>query len=128
MATANSVGDRRSRCQRQLLGLRMLVMGQDGIRPRQAAEVQEATNAVIAEAETMSRALAKAGGREPGTETFLWVRVARLTMAADDAVNAARDGDRAELDAHLRHFEALTSAMWAVQDAMRGHEPAGSRS
>jgi hypothetical protein len=128
MATANSVGDRRSRCQRQLLGLRMLVMGQDGMTPpRQAAEVQDATNAVIAEAETMSRALAEAGGREPGTETFLWVRVARLAVAADDAVNAARDGDRAELDAHLRHFEALTSAMWAVQDAMRGHESTARR-
>jgi hypothetical protein len=128
MTTTDRMGDRQLRCQRQLLGLRMLVLSQDGMTPaRQAAEIRDATNAVIAEVEAMSRAVLGAGGREPGAETFLWVRVTRLAMAADRAANAARSGDVSALDAHLRHFDALTSAIWTVQDAVYGQEPTPRR-
>jgi hypothetical protein len=94
---------------------------------RQAAEIRDATNAVIAEVEATSRAVLETSGQELGAETFLWVRVTRLAMAADQAVNAARSGDISALDAHLRHFDALTSAIWTVQDAVYGQEPATRR-
>jgi hypothetical protein len=45
------------------------------------------------------------------------VRLSRLTAAAGDAVAAAGAGDFSQLRRHLRRFEALTSAIWAVQDA-----------
>jgi hypothetical protein len=128
MTTADLKGDRQLRCQRQLLRLRMLVLSQDGMAPaRQAAEIRDATNAVIAEVEATSRAVLEADGHAPGTETFLWARVTRLAVAADQAVNAARRGDLAALHAHLRHFDALTSAMWTVQHAVYGQEPTTRR-
>jgi hypothetical protein len=128
MTTADLKGDRQLRCQRQLLRLRMLVLSQDDMASaRQAAEIRDATNAVIAEVEATSRAVLEAGGHAPGAETFLWVRVTRLAMAADQAMNAARHGDLAALHAHLRHFDALTSAMWTVRHAVYGQEPTTRR-
>jgi hypothetical protein len=100
MTTADLKGDRQLRSQRQLLRLRMLVLSQDGMAPaRQAAEIRDATNAVIAEVEATSRAVLEAGGHAPGAETFLWVRVTRLA----------------------------TSAMWTVQHAVYGQEPTTRR-
>jgi hypothetical protein len=128
MTTADPKRDRQLRCQRQLLRLRMLVLSQEGMTPaRRAGEIRAATNAVIAEVEATSRALLKAGEHAPGAQTFLWVRVTRLALAADQAVHAARSGDISALDAHLRHFDALTSALWAVQDAVYGQQPATRR-
>jgi hypothetical protein len=66
----------------------------------------------------VSRATAEGGRRDPGAETFLWVRVNRLATTADRAVDAARRGDAAGLLAHLRRFETLASAMWTVRDAI----------
>lgn len=124
MTFAESTSDRRLRCQRQLLRLRLLVLSQDEMTPyRQAREIRDATSAVIAEAEAVSRAVVEAGRREPGAETFLWVRVTRLAMAADQAVSAARSGDHAALDAHVRHFDSLTSAIWTVQEAVYQQGP-----
>jgi hypothetical protein len=128
MTFDDPVADRQLRCQRQLLRLRLLILSQDGMTPaRQAREIRDATNAVIAEVEATSRTVLEAARQEPGAETFLWVRVTRLAMAADQAVNAARSGDTSGLDAHLRHFDALTSAIWTVQDAVYGQEPATRR-
>lgn len=128
MTTADPMSHRQLRCQRQLLRLRMLVLSQDGMMPaRRAAEIRDATNVVIAEAEATSRAVLEAGGHAPGAETFLWARVTRLAMAADQAANAARRGDLAALHAHLRHFDSLTSAMWTVQDAVYGQAPTARR-
>ncbi len=119
MTSADPMADRQLRSLRQVLRLRMQVLSQDGMTPsRQAADIRDATNAVIAETEAMSHAVLGVGRHEPGAETFLWVRVARLAMAADQAVNAARTGDLPALDAHLRHFETLTSAIWTVQHAV----------
>lgn len=124
MTFDESTGDRRLRCQRQLLRLRFLVLSQEGMTPsRHAREIRDATNAVIAEVEAVSRAVVTACRREPDAETFLWVRVTRLAMAADQAVGAARSGDRAALDAHVRHFDSLTSAIWTVQEAVYGQGP-----
>ena len=117
MTFDDQMRDYRTRCQQQLLRLRMLTLGQDGMAPlrRVALEVRDATNAIIAETEAMSRAVLKAGREEPGAETFLWVRVTRLALAADQAVMAAYNRDVHELCTRLRHFDTLTSAIWTVQ-------------
>lgn len=121
MTSANLPDDRQWRCQRELLRLRMLLLNQDRTVPsRRVADVRDATNAVIAEAEAMSRTALAAGPHEPEAETFLWVRMTRLASAGDQAVDAARSGDYAALGACLRHFETLTSAIWTVRDAVYG--------
>lgn len=127
MTATKPAGDRQSRRQRQPLRVRLLVLGREDMTPaRQAAEIRDATNTVIAEVEAASRAVLGDGGHQPGAGAFLRVRVTRLATAADDAVSAARSGDRAALDAHLRHFDALTSALWTVRDAVYG-EAGGTR-
>ena len=127
MTFDDQMRDYRTRCQQQLLRLRMLTLGQDGMAPlrRVALEVRDATNAIIADTEAMSRAVLKAGGDGPGAETFLWVRVTRLALAADKAVQAADNGDVHELRTHLQHFSTLTSAIWTVQHAGVGAGSAG---
>jgi hypothetical protein len=125
MTFDDQMRDHRSRCQRQLSRLQMLTLGQDGmVSPsRIAAEIRSATNAIIAETEAMSRAVLRAGRQEPGAETFLWVRVTRLALAADQAVMAASSGDIHELRTHLHHFDTLTSAILTVQNAVHGRQP-----
>jgi len=105
--------------------LRVLALNQDSPAQdssargrRVAVDVRDATNAVIAEVEAMNHAVLGAGQHEPGAETFLWVRVARLAQAADHAVDAARTGDFPALRAHVRHFDTLTSAICTVQNAI----------
>jgi hypothetical protein len=97
---------------------------QDGTLPARqlAAEVRDATSVVIAEVEAMSQELLESAPREAAAETFLWVRVARLALAADQAVDAGRRGDGAALRAELRHFDSLVSAIWTVHNAMPVHE------
>jgi hypothetical protein len=118
--------DHQSRCKTQLLKLRMLARCEaDTVLWQQAAEIRDATNAVIAEAEAMSRAVLGTYGRQgPEAGTFLLARVSRLAMAADQAIDAARGGDAPKLRAHLHRFETLVSAIWTVQDALYGQEPA----
>jgi len=122
MTIAERADLRHSRCQQQMSRLRVLAMSEDSLVPsgQFAIEVREATNAVIAYVEAASRVVLDVEQHEPGTETFLWVRVARLALAADEAFNAARSGDLPALRAHLRHFETLTSAIWTVRNAMYG--------
>jgi hypothetical protein len=128
MTFVNRMDARQLQCQRQLLRLRILALSQDAATlAQQAAGIRDTTNAVISQVEAMSRAALVAGAHKPGAETFLWVRVTRLAMAADDAVNAARSGDLAALNAHLRHFDTLLTAIWTVQDTMHGQEPVTRR-
>jgi hypothetical protein len=126
VTVADHMPDQRSSCQWRLLRLRTLVQSEDGlVLPRSIiAEVRDTTNAVITEVEAATRAVLETGPREPGAETFLWVRVTRLKVAADQAINAARDGNVPELLAHLRHFDTLTAAIRTVQQAVYGQEPA----
>ena len=125
MATYSQLGDYQSRCRQQLLRLRLLAGSQDSTAlPREfSVGIREATNAVIAEVEAISRSALQAGEwQEPQAETFLWVRIARLAAAADRAVNAARNRDVPALRAHLDQFDTLTSALWAVQRATCGEQ------
>jgi hypothetical protein len=124
MTLDDQVRERPSPCRQQLLTLRMLGFGQHGTAlSGQAAAVRDVTNAIIAEAEAMSRtALEPGGSGQQGYEVFILVRVARLAMAADRAVTAARSGDAAALRDHLRHFDTLASALWTVHDAVSGQE------
>jgi hypothetical protein len=126
--TYGQLDDYQSRCRQQLLRLRLLAGSQDAAAlPREfTVEVRDATNAIIAEVEAMSRTAIRASKRqEPQAETFLWVRVARLAAEADRAVDAARSRDVPGLRARLHQFDTLTSAIWTVQHATYGDQPAG---
>ncbi len=108
-----------------LISLRMLAQGEAGMPlPRWVvAEVAEATGTVLAEAEAVGGAAPTAAGVSRGhrrDEIFLRVRLDRLAAAADDAIVAARAGDAGDLRRHLRRFDALTSAIWTVQDSVYG--------
>ena len=117
MTITNRARDHWSRCQQRAGELRVLAVGEHSLTPpgQFAAEIREATNEIIAEFEATGRTSLGASPYEPGAETFFWVRVARLAMAADQAVDAARRGDRTALRAQLQHFDTLITAIWTVQ-------------
>lgn len=120
MTAAEKIQDHQARCQPYLLRLRMLARG-EGEPALTAAEVGQATSAIVAEARAASRAaLADLHNGHPGAGTFLRVRLDRLARAAEEVVATARDGDTAGLGRHLHWFEAVTSAIWTAQDAVRG--------
>ena len=123
MSVADQIRDHHTRCVAPLISLQMLAQGEAGEPlPRWVVvEVAQATTTVLAEAEAAGRAvLAAAIGSHPGDATFLQVRLDRLAAAASDAIAAARAGDSGEMRRHLRRFDALTSAIWTVQDAVYG--------
>ena len=125
MTADDEIHDHQLRCQPYLLQLHMLACVEAGLMPT-AAEIGQRTAAVIAEVGAASRvglAAAGYGRRHPGAGPFLQARLNRLTAAAEEAIAATQDGDCAELRRVLHRFEALTSAIWTVQDAVR--EPAG---
>jgi hypothetical protein len=80
-----------------------------------AAEVAGAAGAVLTQAE---QAVSAAAAGQQAAGEFLTARLARLKAAAGDAVTAARSGDAAALRACLRQFDALTSALWTVHEAV----------
>ncbi len=125
MAITGPIQAHEARCQPHLLRLEMVARGDAGamLTPRDLAEVIQATEAVVAEAEAAGHdARAAAGPRagDPGAATFLRVRLNRLTAAANDAIASARAGECAQMRRHLRRFDALTTAIWTVQQAVYG--------
>jgi hypothetical protein len=122
MIAVGQIREHESRCQPHLLRLRTLASAEAGAGlSRQAtAEVRQATNAVIVEAEAAGDAAltAVAASRKPGAETFLLVRLNRLAAAADEAVSAAHSGDGPQLRRQLHRFDALVSAIWTVEHAV----------
>jgi hypothetical protein len=126
---ADEIQDYRARCQPQLLKLRMVVRGEAGTPdPLQiVAQIAEATGAILAGAEAAdhaARAAARVNRASSMTGMLVRVRLNRLAAAAEDAIAAARSEDFARMRHHLRRFEALTSAMWTVQDAVYRPGPA----
>ena len=122
MTADEEITDHQARCQPYVLRLQMFARGDYGLIPT-ATEVAQATGAILAEVGAGSRAAsATAGYRQlqPGAGTFLQVRLDRLTMAAEEAIAAARDGNAPVLSRVLRRFEALTTAIWTVQRAVYG--------
>jgi len=119
--------DHQACCLPHLLTLRMLVRDTPEPPPPwlAAADVTRATKAILAEVETAVRTVTGGGPGSPdspgspGAGIFLSVRLSRLAAAADDAIAAAGAGDFTQLRCHLRRFDTLTSAIWAVQDASR---------
>lgn len=125
MSVANQIHDYQANCLVPLISLRMLAQGDAGTPlPRWVVvEVAQATSTVLAEAEAAGYAMLTAVGLQsdhPEGWTFLRVRLDRLATAADDAITAAREGDTGAMGRHLRRFDALTSAIWTVQDAVYG--------
>ena len=122
MSVADRIHDHQARCLASLISLRMLAQGEAGTPlPRWVVvEVGQATATVLAEAEAAGRAALIAASDHPADETFLRVRLDRLAAAAADAITAARAGDSSEMRRHLHKFDALTSAIWMVQDSVYG--------
>jgi hypothetical protein len=123
MSVADQIDDYQARCAVPLISLRMLAQGDGGTPlPRWVVvEVAQATSTVLAEAEAAGQAALTAAGvrrDHPGAETFLRVRLDRLAAAAADALTAARAGNSGAMRRHLHRFDALTSAIWTVQDAV----------
>jgi hypothetical protein len=129
MSVADQIRDHQSRCLADLITLRMLAQGEAGVPlPRWVVvEVARSTGVVLAEAEAAAQAVQNAASRgpTPRDETFLRVRLKRLAASADDAIAAARDGNFAAMRRHLNRFDALTSAIWAVQHAVCDPAPPG---
>lgn len=128
MTPADQIHDHQIQCQPYLLRLRMAARGDAGTLPGQlVTEVAEAVGAILAEAQAAGRdggADAARSRSSPETGMFLRVRLNRLAAAADDAIGAARAGNMAEMRRHLHRFEALTSAMWTVHQAVYGRDGA----
>lgn len=126
MSVADQIRDHQSRCLADLISLQMLAHGEAGVPlPRWVVvQVARSTGAVLAEAEAAAQTAQNVASRGPNPrdETFLRVRLKRLAASADDAITAARDGDSAAMRRHLNRFDALTSAIWAVQHAV--YDPA----
>jgi hypothetical protein len=122
MSVADQICDHQSRCLADLITLRMLAHGEAGVPPPRWVPVQVArsTGAVLAEAEAAAQAVQNTAscGPNPRDKTFLPVRLRRLAASADDAIAAAQAGNFAEMCRHLNRFDALTSAIWAVQHAV----------
>jgi len=121
MDVIDQLEDHRARCLPHLLTLRMLARDtpETPLPWLAVAEVTQATEAILAEVEAAVRAVTGGGPGRPGAGIFLGVRLSRLAAAADDAIAAARAGDFTQLRCHLRRFDTLTSAIWAVQDPSR---------
>jgi hypothetical protein len=118
MTVADRTEGHQARCLPHLLVLRMLV-SDDAEAPSPwlvMSEVAQATDAILAEAEAAGHEARAVGGDGPGPGIFRAVRLSRLAVAAGEAVAAAGAGDFVQLRRHLRRFEALTSAIWAVQE------------
>ncbi len=131
MSVTELIEDHQARCAAPLISLRMLAQSEAGepVPRRVVVEIAQATRAVLAEAEAAGRdALAAAGASRdhPGGRTFLQVRLDRLAVAANDAIAAARAGNSAEMSRDLRRFDALTAAIWTVQDAVYGSRRPGT--
>lgn len=122
MTIADQIDDHQARCQPYVLRLRMIARDEPGTAPgwQAAADVTEAAEAILAEAEAAAGEALAAGRGGPGTGIFLTVRLSRLAVAANDVIAAARAGDSARLRRHLRRFEVLTAAIWTVQHAVSG--------
>ena len=121
MTVADRTEGHQARCLPHLLTLRVLASHNTEVpSPWLAmAEVAHATDAILAEAEAAGREVRTAVGGGPGPGILLSVRLNRLAAGADDAVASAGAGDFSRLRRQLRRFEALTSAIWAVQDVSR---------
>jgi hypothetical protein len=127
MNVTDQLEDHQARCLPHLLTLRMLARHtSEAPLPWLAlAEVTQATKAILAEVEAAVQAVTGGGPDRPdrpdrpGTGIFLGTRLSRLAAAADDAIVAAGAGEFTQLRTHLRRFDTLTEAIWAVQDASR---------
>jgi hypothetical protein len=121
MTIGDRIGDHQARCLPHLVTLRMIDRD-DAETPVPwlvRAEVAEATEAILAEAEAASREVRAVTGGGPDTGIFFGTRLSRLAAAADEAIDAAGAGDFTRLRRNLRRFETLTSAIWAVHDTMQ---------
>jgi hypothetical protein len=119
MATADDIRDHSARCAPHLAWLRVLTAreAEEPFPPALADEVSQEISLILAEVHAAARAAvaAVAATRRNAVSGFLEVRLTRLAAAAREAADAAKEADTAALRRKLGRFEALTSAMWAVE-------------
>lgn len=124
MAGMSEIPVHRAHCLPHLARLHMHGRYQPGeaLPPGLADEVSEGTSAILAETGAAVRVTVAAvpGTRRAAVAGLLADRLSRLTVAADEAVSAAKEADPGALRRCLRRFEMLTSAAWTVQLAMAG--------
>jgi hypothetical protein len=122
MAASRDIRDHYVRCQPHLAELQVLARHQGGEPLPHGAteEVAQATRAVLAEAHAAGRVTvtAVASSQRRAVTAFVDARLARLAVAAEESVAAAKGGDAAALGRLLRRFEVLTWAMCTVQLAV----------
>ena len=128
MTTPETIKEHRKRCQPYLARLQLMA-AEAGPAPAApaVAEVIAATAAILAEAQAAGQDVRAASGRwrdGAGAAALLQGRLNRLASAAGDAISAANQGDQVHLIRHLRRFDALTTAIWTVQDAVLDYVPA----
>ena len=121
MDVTDQLEDHQERCLPHLLTLRMLARVTPEVpHPWLAlAEVTRATEAILAEVAAAVGDVTGGGPDGTGVGIFLGTRLSRLAASADDAIAAAWAGDFTQLRGHLRRFDTLTSAIWAVLDPSR---------
>ena len=124
MTIADTIEAHQARCLPHLLTLRMIAHAEAApvLTSRTVIEIAQATQAILAEAETAAddaRAAAVSAGGS-GAAILVQVRLNRLTAAAADAIAAAGVADCAQLRCHLHRFVTLTTAIWTVQQALYG--------
>jgi hypothetical protein len=126
MTAAEDIAERRVRCAAHLARLRLLAAPPAGepFSPAMAEEISQQISLILAEAAAATQAVvsAAAGSRRRPVAGFLGVRLDRLMSAATEIIDAVKAADAALLHRNVRRFEALTSAMWAVELAMSGRE------
>ncbi len=131
MTDAQNIQERRARCAPHLARLRLLAGPGAGepFLPAVADEIGQEISLILAEADAAARAVvaAAAGTRRDAVAGFLGVRLARLASAARETTDAAKEADTAVLHRKLHRFEALTSAMWTVEQATSGQLSAARR-
>ena len=120
MDAAEAVRDHQVRCHPHLARLRMLARDQAGGAPaRQVAdEAGRATAAILDEVEAAGQVTLAAVAGDRRARVLLETRLARLRAAAGAVAAAALREDAAGLRHQVRRFEALTSAIWTVQQAI----------
>jgi hypothetical protein len=122
MSIVDQIEDHQARCQPHVLRLRMIARDEAGtaLLWQMVADVTQAADAILAEAEAAGSETFASGGGGPGAGTFLSVRLNRLAVAANDMIAAAGAEDPAQLRRRLHRFEVLTSAIWTVQQGVSG--------
>ena len=134
MSVANRIHDHQANCLVPLISLQMLAQGEAGTPlPRWVVvEVAQATSTVLAEAEAAGHAILSVVG-VPSDHPEAWRHSSESGWTGwrpQPTMRSPRHGREipARCVSDLRRFDALTSAIWTVQDGVYGSRRASAAS